>query len=130
MNLDFINRVVKTSLILAAIAFPFLAVYVRLPFAVAFVLGCLWGCLNLIAIKFLVTQLITPGPKNTILILAFIFLKFPIIYFLGYLLVIWQYTPILGLVWGFSSILIVTVLKVLSRHILQLDTQKSQVKTL
>ena len=130
MNLDFINRVLKTSLITAAIAFPFLAVYIRLPFAIAFVLGCLWGCLNLLAIKFLVVQLITPDSKNIILILAFIFLKFPIIYFLGYLLVIWQYTPISGLVWGFSSILIVTVLKVLSRQILGLDAKKSQMKAI
>lgn len=130
MNLDFINRVLKTSLITAAIAFPFLAVYIRLPFAIAFVLGCLWGCLNLVAIKFLVVQLITPVPKNIILILACIFLKFPIIYFLGYLLVIWQYTPVSGLVWGFSSILIVTVLKVLSRQILGLDAKKSRVKAI
>jgi len=130
MSLDFINRIIKTSLILAAVAFPFLAVYVSLPFAVAFVLGSLWGCLNLFAIKMLVTQAIKPDKKSTILILTLIFVKFPIIYILGYLLVIWSYPPLFGLVWGFSSIMIVTVLKVLSRHILKLDTTNTQVKAL
>jgi len=130
MNLDFVNRVLKTSLILAAIAFPFLAVYIGMPFGVAYVLGALWGCLNLFAIKMLVTQAIKPGDKSVVLILSFIFVKFPIIYLLGYLLVKWAYPPIYGLVWGFSSIMIVTVLKVLSRHLMKLDTNNTQVKTL
>jgi hypothetical protein len=130
MSLDFVNRIIKTSLITSLVLFPFLAVYIRLPFAVAFVLGCFWGCLNLFAIRLLVVQLITPTSKNIGLILAFIFIKFPLIYFLGYLLVIWDYTPIFGLFWGFTSILIITVLKVLSRQLLQLDTNKPRVKAL
>lgn len=129
MSLDFINRIVKTSMILALIAFPFLAVYIRLSFSVAYVLGCIWACLNLLAIKFLITQVISPSEKNKVLIILFMLFKFPVIYGLGYLLVIWSYTPIYGLVWGFSSILIVTLLKVISRSILQLDT-KPQVKVL
>ena len=129
MNLDFINRIIKTSLILAAIVFPFLAIYLRVSFAVAFVLGCMWACLNLIAIRFLIAQIITPNPKNKVLIIIFIFVKFPLIYFLGYLLVIWNYPPINGLLWGFSSIFIVTLLKVVSRAILQKDS-KLQVKAL
>lgn len=128
MNPDFINRVVKTSLILALIVFPFLAVYVRVPFAVAYLLGCVWSCLNLFGIKFLVTQLISPDPKNKTIIVLLIFLKFPLIYLLGYLLVVWDFTPVYGLLWGFSSIFAVTVLKVISRSVLQLDT-KSRVKT-
>jgi len=127
MNPQFINRIIKTSLILALIVFPFLAVYVRVHFAVAFLLGCIWSCLNLLGIKFLVTQLISPKPKNKAIIVLLVFLKFPLIYFLGYLLVVWDFTPIYGLLWGFSSVFVVTVLKVISRSILQLDT-KSQVK--
>lgn len=123
MNLDFINRIIKTSLILALIVFPFLAVYVRVAFAVAYLLGCVWGCLNLFAIRFVVIFLINPHPKNKTLIALLLFLKFPLIYFLGYLLVIWSFTPILGLLWGFSSLFIVTILKVISRSILQLDTK-------
>ena len=130
MSLDFINRIIKTSLILAVILFPFLAVYIKTSFGVAFVLGSLWGCLNLLAIKLLVIQAIKPGKKNIVLLLFFIFVKFPIIYLLGYLLVIWSYPPLFGLVWGFSSIMIVTVLKVLSRQLLQLDANKPRVKAL
>jgi hypothetical protein len=129
MTLDFVNRIIKTSLILAAVLFPFLAIYISMPFAIAYLLGCLWACLNLFAIKFLIVQLITPEPKNKVLLAIFMLVKFPVIYFLGYLLVIWSYPPIYGLVWGFSSILAVSVLKVLSRHLLQLDS-KPQVKVL
>jgi nitrate reductase NapE component len=130
MSLDFINRIIKTSLIMAIILFPFLAVYAKTSFGVAFMLGSLWGCLNLLAIKLLVIQAIKPGKKNIVLLLFFIFVKFPIIYLLGYLLVIWSYPPLFGLVWGFSSIMIVTVLKVLSRQLLQLDANKPRVKAL
>jgi len=129
MNLDFINRIIKTSLILAAIAFPFLAIYLRISFAVAYISGCIWACLNLLAIRFLIAQIVTPNPKNKVLIVLFIFVKFPLIYFLGYLLIVWSYPPIYGLLWGFSSILIVTILKVVSRAILQKDSEP-QVKVL
>ena len=129
MNLEFVNRIIKTSLILTGIVFPFLAIYLKVSFAVAYLLGCLWACLNLIAIKFLITQIITPNPKNKVFIILFMFIKFPVIYFLGYLLVVWSYPPIYGLLWGFSSILIVTLLKVVSRAILQKNTD-IQVKAL
>ncbi|MCP4582858.1 MAG: hypothetical protein GY839_14710 [candidate division Zixibacteria bacterium] len=129
MSLDFINRIIKTSLILAAILFPFLAVYINTAFGVAYVLGCAWACLNLFAIKFLIVQVLTPKSKNAVLIVLFMLVKFPLIYFLGYLLVIWSYPPIYGLVWGFSSILAVSVLKVVSRQLLQ-HNSKPQVKVL
>ena len=129
MNLEFVNRIIKTSLILAGIVFPFLAIYLRVSFAVAYLLGCLWACLNLIAIKFLITQIITPNAKNKVFITIFMFIKFPVIYFLGYLLVVWSYPPVYGLLWGFSSILIVTLLKVVSRAILQ-KSSDIQVKAL
>jgi len=129
MNLEFVNRIIKTSLILAGIVFPFLAIYLRVSFAVAYLLGCLWACLNLIAIKFLITQIITPNPKNKVFITIFMFVKFPVIYFLSYLLIVWSYPPVYGLLWGFSSILIVTLLKVVSRAILQ-KSSDIQVKAL
>lgn len=129
MNLNFVDRIIKTSIILSLLAFPFLAVYIKTSFAVAYLLGCLWGCLNLLAIRFLITQAISPNPKNNILIILLIFVKFPIIYFLGYLLVIWPYASIYGLLWGFSSIFIVTLLKVISRQMLHLDA-KPRVKAL
>lgn len=129
MSLDFINRIIRTSLVLAAVLFPFLAVYISIAFAIAYILSCIWACLNLFAIKFLIVRLITPEPKNKVLLAIFLLIKFPIIYFLGYLLVAWSYLPIYGLVWGFSSILAVSVLKVLSRQLLQLDS-KPQVKML
>jgi len=123
MNLNFVDRIIKTSIVLSLLAFPFLAIYIKTSFAVAYLMGCLWGCLNILAIRLLITQVISPDPKNKILIILFIFVKFPVIYFLGYLLIIWPYTSIYGLLWGFSSIFIVTLLKVISRQILHLDAR-------
>ncbi|MCD6161131.1 MAG: hypothetical protein J7K40_01810 [candidate division Zixibacteria bacterium] len=128
MNLELINRIIKTSVILSAFLFPFLSVYVSTAFAVAYFLGCLWACLNLFSIKFLIVQIITPNPRSKLFIVLFILLKFPLIYFLGYLLVVWSYTPIYGLLIGFSSLLAVTVLKAVSRSMLQ--SKKIQVKAL
>ena len=128
MNLELINRIIKTSIILSFVLFPFLTVYINTAFAVAYILGCLWACLNLFSIKFLIVQIITPNPRSKLYIVLFILLKFPLIYFLGYLLVVWSYTPIYGLVLGFSSLLVVTVLKAVSRSIIQ--NKKIQVKAL
>jgi hypothetical protein len=127
MSLDFINRIIKTSLIFVLIVFPFAAVYVGLAFGVSIVLGCLWACTNLFLIRYLVTGLLGEGPKKKYLILATIFIKFPLLYFLGYLMVKWSYLSVYGLLWGFSAIFVVTVLKVISRSLLKLDDKPARV---
>ncbi len=121
MDLRFIDRVIKTTLILAAILFPFFAIYISMNFALAVLLGASWGCLNLLAIRFIVVSLLTPHRKNLALGLIVLFVKLPVLYGIGYLLITWNYLPIGGLLWGFSGILIVMVLKVLGRLYLGLD---------
>jgi len=123
MNLSFVNRLIRTSLILALVLFPFLAVYISIGFAVAYVFGCVWACVNLFAIKLLVTSTVSPNPRSKFVIAFILFFKFPVIYFLGYLLIIWKFTPVSGLLWGFSSTLIVAVLKAVSRSMLHLDSK-------
>lgn len=123
MDLRFIDRVIKSTLILAAILFPFFALYISMNFALAVLLGACWGCLNLLAIRFIVVSLLTPHKKNLSLGLIVLFVKLPILYGIGYLLVTWNYLPIGGLLWGFSGILIVMVLKVLGRLYLGLDNK-------
>ena len=127
MNLDFINRVIKTSLVLALLTFPFAAVYVSLSFGISIAFGCIWACANLFLIKFLITGILGDGPKRKYLIAAIVFIKFPLLYFLGFLLVKWSYLSVYGLLWGFSLILIVTVLKVVSRIVLKLDNKPAKV---
>ncbi len=123
MDLRFIDRVIKSTLILAAIVFPFFALYISMNFALAVLLGALWGCLNLLAIRFIVVSLLTPRRKNLSLGLIVLFVKLPVLYGIGYLLITWNYLPFGGLLWGFSGILIVMVLKVLGRLYLGLDNK-------
>ena len=123
MDLRFIDRVIKSTLILAAILFPFFAIYISMNFALAVILGASWGCLNLLAIRFIVVSLLTPHRKNLSLGLIVLFVKLPVLYGIGYLLITWNYLPIGGLLWGFSGILIVMVLKVLGRLYLGLDNK-------
>jgi hypothetical protein len=93
-------------------------------FALSILFGAVWGSLNLLAIKIIITSLL-PGPtKNTVFGLLVLFLKLPILYFIGYLLVRWDYLSIYGLLWGFSGIFIVALLKVLGRLYLGLDEFK------
>lgn len=124
MDLRFIDRVIKATLLLAAILFPFFALYIKMNFALSVLFGAVWGSLNLLAIKIIITSLL-PGPaKNTVLGLLVLFLKLPILYFIGYLLVTWDYLSVYGLLWGFSGIFIVALLKVLGRLYLGMDEIK------
>lgn len=123
MDLRFIDRVIKTTLILAAFLFPFFALYIRMNFALAVLFGALWGCLNLLAIRIIVVSLLTPHKKNVTLGLIILLVKLPVLYGIGYLLVTSNYLSIGGLLWGFSGILIVIVLKALGRMYLGLDNK-------
>jgi hypothetical protein len=131
MNLEFIDRVIKTSLILIAIVFPFAALYVKLSFAVAMLFGCLWGCANLFLIRILVTKTLGVRFKSKLWIIAIVFIKFPLLYFCGYLLLKWAYlgpNGPYGLLLGFTAIFVVTVLKVVSRSILKTDSKPAKVQ--
>jgi hypothetical protein len=128
MNVDFVDRVIKTSLILIAIVFPFAALYLKIPFALSLVFGCLWGCANLFLIRILVTRTLGVRIKSKFWIILIVFVKFPILYFLGYLLLKWTYLSPYGLLLGFTAIFIVTVLKVVSRSILKADSKPAKVQ--
>jgi hypothetical protein len=121
VDLKFIDRVIRTTLILAAVLFPFIALYINLNMALSILLGAVWGALNLWAIKIIIISLMPGQKKNTVVGLLVLFLKLPVLYALGYLLVTWNYLSVGGLLWGFSGILIVPLMKVLGRMYLGLD---------
>lgn len=128
MDLKFVDRVIKTTLLFSAFLFPFLAVYYRLNFALSVLFGAAWGSLNLLGIKIIITSLISPEKPDLKVGLSILFLKFPVLYILGYLMLSWKYLSPGGLLFGFSIILIVAVLKVISRSLLGLDKRDGQHK--
>jgi len=121
----FIKRVVVLSALLSAAAFLFLSVYYQFPFALAFLAGGFWSSLNFLALTFMVQQLLRPTPIDWTTALAAIFIKLPLLYGAGFLLITWDYLPKLGLVAGFSVVLAVIILKGLGRMILKLDEKEA-----
>jgi hypothetical protein len=108
----------------ATLASLFVAVYYQFPYAVGLWFGALWGCLNFFFIAALVKALLTPAQPirwgNVIVTLG---IKFPLLYGLGYLLLIWRYAPAASYLVGFSLLIAVTILKALGRILLGLDTK-------
>jgi biotin transporter BioY len=118
MGLEFINRIIRTSLIISALAFLFVAVYRNFSFGLGLFLGTAWGCLNL----FFITQTIVeafslkkPDKKKLILILL---VKFPLLYSAGYILLRLKYFPVESLLIGFTLIFFITFLKALGQVVL------------
>lgn len=126
MDLKFIDRIIKATLILAAVLFPFLAFYIKVNIALSVFLGAIWGSLNLLAIKIIIVSLMPGSGHNQTLGLIILLIKLPILYGIGYLLVTWKYLSIGGLLWGFSGIFIVALLKVLGRLYLGLDDPRKK----
>ncbi len=122
---EFIKRVTLLSAVLSAVAFLFLSAYYQFPFALAFLLGGLWSALNLLAMTFMVQQLLRPKPIDWPVAMASIFIKLPLLYGAGFFLATWDYLPKLGLVAGFSIVFAVIILKGLGRVILKLDEKEA-----
>lgn len=121
MGLKYVDRIIKSTLIAAAVLFPFLALYISPNFGFSVLFGAIWGSLNLLAIKFVITSLVTTGKRKMAFGLAVLFVKIPVLYGIGYFLITWDYLSIPGLLWGFSGIFIAALLNALSRTILGLD---------
>jgi len=118
MGIEFIYRIIRTSLIVSALSFLFAGVYYNFPFGLGIFLGTAWGCLNLFFITQLITQafgLKKPHKSKLFLILL---VKFPLLYFAGYILLWLKYFPVESLLTGFTLIFAVTFLKALGRAIL------------
>jgi hypothetical protein len=125
MGIEFIHRVIKTSLVLAVIILLFVTVYYEFKFAAGILVGCIWGCLNLYFLTQLITEIFSPGKevkKGKVIMIAVV--KFPLLYAAGYLLLKTGYFPPLGLLCGFTLIFLVIFLKALGRWILSMNNDK------
>jgi len=123
LDLRFVDRVIKTTLIVTAILFPFLAFYIKMNFAVSVASGAVWGCLNLFLLRLIILNLITNEKRNLIFALTILFIKLPVLYGIGYLLMTIKYFSVGGLLWGFSGLLLIIILKVLGRMYLGMDNK-------
>jgi hypothetical protein len=127
MGVEFIHRVIKTSLVLAALGFLFVTVYYDFKFAGGILAGAIWGCLNLLFLTRLITEIFSPGEeirKGKVILIAVV--KFPLLYAAGFLLLKMAYFPPVSLVIGFSLLFLVMFLKAMGRWILSLDSKEKK----
>jgi hypothetical protein len=127
MGVEFIHRVIKTSLVLAALGFLFVTVYWNFKFGAGILAGAVWGCLNLLFLTRLITEVFSPGEeikKGKVILIAVV--KFPLLYAAGFLLLTKTDFPPLSLVIGFSLLFLVMFVKALGRWILSLDSKEKK----
>lgn len=111
LGFEFLARVVKTSALIAPLAALFLAAYLSPACGSGFLLGALWGMLNLLATISLVGAMF--GRENVVAsrVISLSLLKFPVLYASGFLVIRTGIFPLASLVSGFSLILSVILLK-------------------
>lgn len=127
MGVEFIYRIIRTSLIVSALSFFFVGAYYNFPFGLGLFLGTAWGCLNLFFITQLILEVISLKKPNKGKVLLILLVKFPLLYFAGYILLRLNYFPVESLLIGFTLIFAVTFLKALGRMVLS-SISKEEVK--
>ena len=119
MEIEFINRVIRVALILAALSLVVVGFYYGLPSGLGVFVGAVWGCINLYFLKQLVKNTLTLEQKDYLKIYTILGIKFPLLYLAGYGLLKIKYLPALILLLGFSLIFGVVFLKGLGRVFLE-----------
>jgi hypothetical protein len=122
MGPEFIHRVVRTSLVLSVLGFLFVTVYYNFRFGAGIVAGTVWGCVNLLLLTGLITEVFSPGKrpaKGNVIRIALV--KFPLLYAAGYVLLAINYFPTESLLVGFTLLFMVMFLKAMGRWVLSLS---------
>lgn len=115
MNLNFINEVIKLSLILAFISLIIVSFFLDLSYGAGVLIGAIWGVFNLLCIKQVIVNTMTPGEKDVAKIFIGLGIKFPILYLTGFGLLKISYLPSISLLIGFSLIFFIILIKGLDK---------------
>jgi len=119
MGLDFINRVIKTTLLLGALVFIFGSYYFDWTYSLGIFTGVLWGCANLWFIREFIVNYLTTGDRNAGKLALLALIKFPILYGAGFLVLWLGWFPVVSFVAGFSLIFVVVVFKALGLLVME-----------
>ncbi|MBN1504277.1 MAG: hypothetical protein JW952_04365 [Candidatus Eisenbacteria bacterium] len=113
MGAEHVFRIVKTTAVVAAVVALFCATYFSAAAGAGLLAGAAWGCLNLLATGRVVRTLVAPERPGRLRVLWLSFVKFPLLYGAGFLLLRAGVFPPESLVSGFSLVLVTIVLKAL-----------------
>jgi len=98
-----------------------LTIYLGSQVALGFLVGVAWSLANFYLLKRLVVEILTPNERRKQVAILLAFVKFPILYVIGYFIIASDYFSIYALMSGFTLILVVIVFKAISRVILKMD---------
>ncbi len=122
-GLDFVQRTLRTTgVVLLVILLPSTYYFGIFP-ALAVFSGGVWGMINLLFLSALVRNTIRTGNIDKAKALGLLLVKFPLLYFAGYCLLMIEHFQPVPLVIGFSMLLVVMVLKVVARSLLGMDNE-------
>lgn len=115
LGLGFIRRVMVTSGVLGTLAFLFISAYYHWRFGLGVFIGTAWGIANFHFLAELIVTVVTPEMPNKKKAALLALIKFPVLYFVAYLLLTYGKLSVLSFLIGFSLLFVVAVLKVLGR---------------
>jgi len=117
MGLEFIGRVIKTSLVVSAFILIFGAVYYDWNYSLGITIGLVFNCVNLWFVKGMIEQTVTLRERNPVKIFLVSAIKFPVLYLIGYLILKADFVPVTSLLVGFTLLFAIIVLKVIGRQL-------------
>lgn len=121
MDTRFVDRSLRTTGVISLLALIFGTVYYGFQPALSVFTGIIWGMVNLYFLSLLVRSTLKTGEIDKMTALVLLFIKFPLLYTSGYLMIVSDYFSPLLLLCGFTLVLLVIVLKAFGRAILKLD---------
>ena len=117
MGAEYVVRIVKTTAAVAAVTALFCVTYFSPAAGAGLLAGAAWGCLNLLATSHVVRTLVAPEKPGKLRVLVLSFVKFPVLYGAGFLLLRAGVFSPESLVSGFSLVLLIIVLKALGASV-------------
>ncbi len=102
---EFIKKSLKLNILLALAAALIFALMRRYTFGAGLLTGAIWSSVNFYLTLNLLEIASLNKPKKKLLLL--LLLKFPVLYLLGFLILMLKFFPISSLLIGISSILLV-----------------------
>ncbi|MCK4412708.1 MAG: hypothetical protein KAY32_04105 [Candidatus Eisenbacteria sp.] len=118
-NLWVIRRLLVATACLGGIATLAAWAYLGWPWALGFAGGALIGVLNLVFLTVLAREVLRLGRRRGGRIAALLALKLPLVYGGLAALLLWETTPLVAVVMGFSLVLLVIVLRAAGRALIE-----------
>ena len=124
MGLEFIGRVIKTSLVVGAMIVVFGSFYFDWNYSLGIFIGLLFSCGNLWLTMGVVRHAVTVEEEKLKPIIIFTVIKFPVLYFIGYMILRFDIAPVSSFLVGFTLLFGIILLKVLGRLLMSSDRMR------